>query len=152
MPTRETRQEVEKSVASRTEDRLSVGSAWLATRRSAGARHLARLHSHLESARRKVRSGTAHLVRCALARAREAADEVERDMERDYGAAPRRPGFRREELEALRRHLQLTAALLPHLSNLDDPAWRPAHEAYERSWDELYRAFEGAAAAPVERG
>lgn len=151
MPTRETKQEVEKSVASRTEDRLSVLSAWLATRRSAGARHLARLHAHLESAPREVRSGSAHLMQDALARAREVADEVERDMERDYGAAPPRPGFRREELQALRRHIRLTSALLPHLSNLDDPAWRPAHEAYERSWDELLRALGGAAAAPVER-
>jgi hypothetical protein len=70
-------------------------------------------------------------------------------MERDYGTAPPRPGIRREDFRAVRRHIQLTSALLPHLSNLDDPAWRASHEAYERSWDELLRALQGA--APVER-
>ena len=72
-------------------------------------------------------------------------------MERDYGAAPHRPGIGREELQAVRRHIRFTSALVPHLSNLDDPAWRPTHEAYERSWDELLRALGGAAPAPVER-
>ena len=97
-----------------------------------------------------LRTAATRAFQHALARARAAADEVERDMERDYGAAPPRLGFRREGLQALRRHMQLTFALAPHLSNLDDPGWRSAHEAYERSWDEVYRAFEGAAGARVE--
>ena len=54
--------------------------------------------------------------------------------------------IRREELDAMRRHLRVTATLLPHLSNLDDPGWGPAHEEYERSWDEIHRAMERDAA------
>ena len=98
-----------------------------------------------------LRTATAQAWQHAVARAQAAADEVELDMELDYGAAPPHAGVRREGLHALRRHLQLTLHLLPHLSNLDDPAWRSAQEAYQRSWDEVYRAFEGAAAGRVER-
>ncbi len=104
------------------------------------------------SARRGFRSATAKVLRGALARARAAADQVERDAERDLGTAPPRPGFRRDEVLAVGRHIQLTSALQPHLSNLDDPAWRLAHEAYERSWDELLRTLGGADPASVERG
>jgi len=126
------------------EARQSLVSTWLAAKVGAGVRHF-------ESARRGLRTATARVLQDALARARAAADEVERDMERDFGAAPPRPGIGREELQAVRRHIRLTSALVPHLSNLDDPAWRPAHEAYERSWDELLRALGGAAPALVER-
>jgi hypothetical protein len=66
-------------------------------------------------------------------------------MERDYDAPPPHGAIRREELRAMRRHLQVTATVLPHVSNLDDPWWGPAYEKYERSWDDLHRAFEGSA-------
>ena len=135
----------------RLEDRLSLVSTCVAARRGAGEHHLQQLHLQLESARRGLRTTTAQFLQDGLARARAVADEVERDMERDYGAAPPRLGFRRDGLRALRRHMQLAFALAPHLSNLDDPGWRSAHDAYQRSWDEVYRAFEGPAGAPVER-
>ena len=85
-------------------------------------------------------------VRRAVARARATLE----DMDRDYEAPPPHVALRRDELQALRRHLQLTANLLPHVSNLDGPGWPTAHEEYERSWDEMLRAFhsEGGAAAP----
>jgi hypothetical protein len=135
----------------RLEDRLSLVSTWVAARRDAGVHHVQQLHAQLESAQRSLRAATAQVLQDAPACARAAADEVERDMEPDCGAAPPRPGFRREGLRALRRCMQLTFALAPHLPNLDDPGWRSAHEAYERSRDEVYRVFEGAAGAPVER-
>ncbi len=97
-----------------------------------------------------VRTVTAQAWQQALARARATAGEVELDMELDYGAAPPHAGVRREGLDALRRHLQHTLELLPHLSNLDDPEWLSAQEAYQRSWDEVVRAFEGAAGARGE--
>ncbi len=116
------------------EERLAAVSRWLAARRVAGERHFEQLRAHLESVRRELRKDTAQ----SLARARAAVDE----MERDFEIPPPRASFPREELRALIRHLRLTAALRPHLSNLDDPGWRLAHEKYERSWDELARAFE----------
>jgi len=70
-------------------------------------------------------------------------------MASDYEVAQPRTALRREELEALRRHLQRTGTLLPYLSNLDDPRWGPAHEEYERSWDEVERAFEAGGAATL---
>ena len=73
-------------------------------------------------------------------------------MERDHGAAPFRLGFGGEGIQALQRHIQLAVAVLPHLSNLDAPGWRLAHDEYERSWDAVCPTFEGTAKAPVEDG
>ncbi len=69
-------------------------------------------------------------------------------MERDDEVPPPHGALRREEIQALRRHLRLTARLLPHISNLDDPGWGPAREEYERSWEEVGRAFEGGSDTP----
>ncbi len=117
------------------EDRLSTASRWLAARRDAGERELEELRAHLESVQRELRKDAAQSVRDALARARATLD----DMDREIDAPPGPAAIRREELEAMRRHLRVTATLLPHLSNLDDPGWGPAHEEYERSWDEILR-------------
>lgn len=132
----------------RLEDRVSAVSSWLAARRNAGEQHLEQLHARVESVRRDVsqaRQGTAHSVHDALARARATVA----DMERDYEAPPPHVALRGEELQAMRRHLQLTARVLPHVSNLDDAGWGPAYEEYVRSWDELSRAFEGGAVPTV---
>jgi hypothetical protein len=121
-------------------DRLSRLSAWLAGRRRAGEQ--TPLHSRIELLRQELsraRSATGREAHGVLARARASLD----DMGRDYDAPPPHIALRREEVEALKRHLRLTARLLPHISNLDDPDWGPAHEEYERSWDELHRTFEG---------
>jgi hypothetical protein len=131
-----------QEILRRLEDRLSAVSSWLAARRNAGDQHLEHLHARVEAVRRDVsqaRKATAHSVHHVLARARATVD----DMERDYEAPPPHGALRGEEVQALRRHLRLTATVLPHVSNLDDPGWLPAHEEYERSWDELHRVFEG---------
>ncbi len=131
-----------QEILRRLEDRLSAVSSWLAARRNAGELHLEQLHARVDSVRRDVSragQGSAQSVHDALARARATVE----DMERDYEVLPPHVTFRREELQALRRHLELTATLLPHLSNLDDPRWLPAHEENERSWDELHWVFEG---------
>ncbi|HET6414400.1 MAG TPA: hypothetical protein VFG53_20295 [Anaeromyxobacter sp.] len=131
------------------EERLSRVSRWLAGRRPKGDQAWERFQALLESVRRDItraRQAGAQEVREVAKSARASLD----DMERDFEVPHVRSTFRGEELQALRRHMKLTARLLPHLSNLDDPGWRPAHEEYERSWDELRRAFEadGGAAAP----
>ncbi len=123
------------------EDRLSTISRWLGARRVAGERHLETVRAHLESARRELREDTRTSVRDALARARATLD----DMDRELDAPPGPATLRREELDAMKRHLRLTATLLPHVSNLDDPGWRAAHDEYERSWDEIHRAMTGGA-------
>ncbi len=136
-----------QEILRRLEGRLSTVSSWLAARRVSGVQHAEQLHARVESVRRDVshaRQGTTKSVHDALARARATVD----DMEHDYEVPPPHGTVGREELQALRRHLQLTSTLLPHVSNLDDPGWGPAYEEYERSWDELQRAFEGGAAAP----
>ena len=119
------------------EDRLSTASRWLAARRVAGEGHLETLRAHLESVRHELRKDAAQSVRDALARAHATLE----DMDREIDAPPRPARIRREELEAMRRHLRVTATLLPHLSNLDDPCWGPAHAEYERSWDEILRVM-----------
>ena len=99
--------------------------------------------SHVSRDISRARHEAAQAAHDVLARARATLD----DMAGDYGAPPPRGALRRKELHALRRHLQLTATLLPHLSNLDDPGWVPAHEEYDRSWDELHRSFESESGA-----
>ncbi len=129
------------------EDRLSALSRWLAARRAGGEQRLERLRAQLEATQRETWQETKQSAHDALARARAALD----DMEREDQVPQRRGPLRREELHALRRHLQVTATLLPHISNLDDPAWSAAHEEYERSWEEVHRALEaedGAATPP----
>lgn len=123
------------------EDRVSRVQAWLAERRRAGEHDLERLRADLATFRQAVsqaRSGAAQEAHDALAHARAALA----DMEGEYAVPPGSAALRREELDELMRHLQLTATLLPRLSNLDDPGWRPAHEEYERSWAQVRRAFE----------
>ena len=124
------------------EDRLSTVSRWLAARRDADEREVEQLRADLDSVWRELREHAAKSMRHGLARARATLD----DMDRDLDAPPRPATIRREELDAMRRHLRVTATLLPHLSNLDDPGWGPAHEEYERSWDEIHRAMERDAA------
>ena len=131
------------------QERLTRVSTWLAGKWRAGEQVPERFHVRIESVLRDI-SGVRHAaaddVGNVLARARATLE----DIDRDYEAPPGRVALRREELQVLRRHLQLTARLLPHLSNLDDPGWPTAHEEYERSWDEMRRAFEpgGDAAVP----
>ncbi len=90
-----------------------------------------------------MRYDAKHSARAALARARATVDEMQREDQVPQHQVP----LRREELRALKRHVQLTARLLPHISNLDDPRWASAHDEYERSWDEVHRAFQGGAPA-----
>jgi hypothetical protein len=99
---------------------------------------LSRVSSWLASRRRPGDESAPEEVRHAIASGRAALD----DMEHDYEAPPAHVAFRREELQALRRHLGLTARLLSHLSNVDDPDWEPARAEVDRSWDEMRRAFE----------
>ncbi len=124
------------------EDRLSTVSRWLAARRDADEREVEQLRADLDSMQRELREHTTRSVLDALARARATLD----DMDRELDAPPVPATIRREELDAMRRHLRLTATLLPHVSNLDDPGWGPAREEYERSWDEVHRAMQGGAA------
>ena len=119
------------------EDRLSTASRWLAARRDAGEREVEQLRADLDSVGREIRKDAAHSVQDTLARARATLDDMDRELE-----APRTHAtIRRDELEAMRRHLRVTATLLPHLYNLDDPGWGPAQEEYERSWDEIRRVM-----------
>ncbi len=128
------------------EDRLSTISRWLAARRVAGEQRLERLRAHVEARQRERWQETEQSAHDAVARARAALEETEREDQ----VPPRHGPLRREELHALRRHLQVTATLLPRVSNLDDPAWKAAHEEYERSWEEVRRPLEAedGAAAP----
>ena len=133
-----------QEILRRLEDRLSAVSRWVGGRHSAGEHGLEQLQARLDSVRRDVsraRDGSERSAHDALARARATVE----DMERDYEVPPPHATVRPEELRALRRHLELTATLLPHISNLDDPRWLPAREEYERSWDEVHRVFEGRA-------
>jgi len=122
----------------RIDDRLSSVSRWLAARRAADERRLERLRAVAESLRRDIEKEIARPAHDELARVRAAVD----GRETGDGVPPPPAALRREELDELMRHLQLTATLLPRLSNLDDPGWRPAHEEYERSWAEVRRAYE----------
>jgi hypothetical protein len=119
------------------EDRLSTASRWLAARRDSDEREVEQLRADLDSVWRELREHAAQSIRHGLARARARLD----GMDRDIDPLPRPAPVRREELEAMRHHLRVTATLLPHLANLDDPGWGPAHEEYERSWDEILRVM-----------
>ncbi len=123
------------------ESHVSRVQAWLAGRRRAGEDDLERLRARLGTLREAVaqaRQGTAQEAHDALAHARAALA----DMESEYEVPPGSGALGREELRALTRNVWLTATLLPSLSNLDDPGWRRAHDVYERSWQEVQRAFE----------
>jgi hypothetical protein len=127
------------------EDRLSRVSGWLADRERSGEQTADRdLVPRLEKLRREIsgaREAFAEKAREDLARATATVDDMARDFpDPDVPPTPATP--RRDEVEALQRHLHRTARLIHHVSNLDDPDWGPAHEEYERSWDDLMRAFE----------
>ncbi len=120
------------------EDRLSTVSRWLVARRDAHERKVEQLRADLDSVWRELCEHAAKSMRHGLARARATLDDMAREID-----APQTPAtIGREELDAMRRHVRVTATLLPHVSNLDDPAWRSAHEEYERSWDEIHRIVE----------
>ncbi len=120
------------------EDRLSIASRWLAARRDAAERHLEPARARLEFTRRELRVDVARSIRHALAHVHAMLEDVDRELD----APPAPATMRREELDAMRRHVRLTAKLLPQVSNLDDPGWVPAREEYERSWDEIHRVME----------
>jgi hypothetical protein len=122
----------------RIDDRLATVSSWLAARRAADERRLERLRAVADSLRRDVAKEIVRSAHDEEARVRARID----GMKTGDGVPPPPAALRREELDELMRHLQLTATLLPRLSNLDDPGWRPAHEEYERSWAEVRRAYE----------
>ncbi len=124
------------------EDRLSIASRWLSARRDAADRHLEPVRARLDFTRRELRVDVARSIRHALARVHAKLEDLDREL--DVPPAP--ATIRREELDAMRRHVRLTATLLPHVSNLDDPGWRSAREEYERSWEEIHLAMERGAA------
>jgi hypothetical protein len=132
------------------EQRFSRVAGWLAARRrSAGEAGARDLHARTEALREEIaraRHAFDEKVHEDLARVRTNLE----DMKSDYGVPPPHYALRREELEALRRHLHTTARLVKDLSTADSPGWNAANEEYERSWDELERAFEseGDAASP----
>jgi hypothetical protein len=122
------------------EQRLSRIAGWLADRRPGGEE--GNLHTRAETVREEVaraRRAFGWAVNEDLARVRASLD----DMRSDYGVPPPHYALRREELEELRRHLHTTARLVKDLSTADSPGWNAANEEYERSWEELERAFEG---------
>jgi hypothetical protein len=127
-----------EEILRRMEDRVSTVSGWLAARRAADERRLERLRAVADSLRRDIEKEIARSAHDELARARASIDGTNTGA----GAPPPPAALGREELDELMRHLQLTATLLPRLSNLDDPGWRPAHDEYERSWAEVRRAYE----------
>ncbi|ABS27496.1 hypothetical protein [Anaeromyxobacter sp. Fw109-5] len=125
--------------------RLSRVSSWLAARERGGEQMGDRdLRLRIETLRREIsraRQALADAAHEGMARARAAVDDLARDYH-DHDVAAPRAAPRREELAALRRHLQRTAMLVHHLANLDDPYWGRARQEYERSWTEVKRAFE----------
>jgi hypothetical protein len=127
------------------EGRLPHVSSWLAARERGGDQMGdVDLRLHLETLRREISRARQALADAAhehLARARAAVDDLARDYHDSDVARPRAVP-RREELEALRRHVERTALLVHYLANLDDPYWGRARQEYERSWGELRRAFE----------
>jgi hypothetical protein len=125
------------------EHRLSRLAGWLGARRHGGEKGDERdLHARAEALREEIaraRRAFGWAVHEDLARVRDSLD----DMRSDYGVPPPHYALRREELDALRRHLHTTARLVKDLANADAPGWNAANEEYERSWEEVERAFEG---------
>lgn len=137
------------SFLNRLEETLSRMSAWISARRRGGEQATAhRDHARIEALRRDIgeaRRGLLEAGRADLGRVRTGLD----DLERDYDFAFPHTALTRAELEAFRRHVQTTARLMRDHSNLDSPNWNEAHEAYERSWADVERAYsEGASASP----
>jgi hypothetical protein len=129
------------SFLQRLEERSSRVAGWLSARRHGGGAGERDLHARAEALREEVaraRRALAHTVHEDVARVRASVE----DMRRDYDAPPPHYALQRAELEALRRHLHLTALLVPELANADSPRWDEANEQYERSWLEVERAFE----------
>lgn len=125
----------------RVEESLSRVSGWLSARRGGGEvagtgdrpRRIEAFRGEVARARRAL----AETARADLARARASLE----DLRHDYEVPPQHTTLTRAELEAFRRHLRTTARLLGDLSNVDSPSWDRAHEEYERSWEEVERAF-----------
>jgi hypothetical protein len=133
----------------RVEQRFSRLAGWLSTRRrgdAAGDRDLHAVAEALGDEVARARRALADTLHEDVARVRASLE----DMSRDYDAPPPRYALHRAELDALRRHLHVTARLIPELANADSPRWDEANEQYERSWLEVERAFEeeGQAASP----
>ncbi len=134
----------------RLEETLSLMTGWLATRRRGGEQAGTRdRHAPVEALRHEIaeaRRAIAETTRADLARVRANLD----DLKRDYDVPPPHTALTRAELEAFRRHLHTTARLLRDLSTADSPTWDQANEEYERSWEQLERAFEseGGSASP----
>ena len=139
-----------ESFLGRLEETLSRISGWLAARRHAGEQGRTRNRNvPVESLRREVaeaRRAVAETARADLARVRASLD----DLKGDYDVPPPHTALTRAELEAFRRHLHTTARLVRDLSTADSPTWDQANEEYERSWEEVERAFEseGGSASP----
>lgn len=128
-----------EGVLKRLEERLGRMSGWLGARRGPG--EAAGAPERMEALRREIarlRQAAAARARLDLEHARAALD----DMKRDYAVEQPHLAFGRGEREAFRQHLKTTARLLPDLSNVDSPGFDRAEEEYERSWEELSRAFE----------
>jgi hypothetical protein len=132
----------------RLEERLSRMSGWLAERRSGQEQaHAPDLHGRMEGLRRetaRLRQAVTRTTRMDLDRVRATLE----DMKTDYDVPPQHTSLRREEREAFRRHLHTTAHLVRDLASADSPGYDRAEEEYERSWEELRRAFEADEHAP----
>lgn len=133
-------------VLRKLDGRLSRVSSWLGAREWGGEQAGDRdLRLRIDALRREISRVRDALLDDAahenLARARAAVDDLARDYHGSDVARPRAVP-RREEVEALWRHVKRTALLVHHLSNLDDPYWGRARQEYERSWTEVKRAFE----------
>ncbi|HYG69709.1 MAG TPA: hypothetical protein VD838_18685 [Anaeromyxobacteraceae bacterium] len=136
-----------EGLLTRLEGTLSRMSGWLLARRRAEPVASHARHERVEAFRLELahlRRGVGETTRADVARVRAALD----DLRRDYDVPPQRTGLTHAELEAFRRHLQVTSRLLRDLSNLDSPEWERAHEEYERSWAEVERAFEAQGESP----
>src|SRR5512133_3420436 len=77
-------------------------------------------------------------------------------------AGEQAPGPLHSRVEALRRDVSrvrrataeeahdVVARAQATLDDMErDPGWRPAHEEYDRSWDEIHRAFEEGSDTPA---
>jgi hypothetical protein len=139
-----------ESFLRRLEETVSRMSGWLAARRRGGEQAgTVDRHAPVEALRREIaeaRRAIAVTARADLARVRANLD----DLRRDYDAPLPHTALTRAELDAFRRHLHTTARLVRDLSTADSPTWDQANEKYERSWEELERAFEseGGSASP----
>ncbi len=136
------------SFLKRLEETFSRVSAWVAEHRGGEESGSHRGHARIEALRRELadaRRAIRETSRADLARVRASVA----DLQRDYDVPPPHTALSRAELDALRRHLHVTARLLRDLSDVDSPRWNQAHDEYDRSWAEVERArTEGEPASP----